>query len=110
MENALAVVKHIDIQDGVPDIATAHNWRERESDATVDVLYIHSPPTSDIILWHNINAHTAQWEKVKAKVRVYSPDIPVGSTYFTLITPKYLNSLFHSLISLGRMQLNFMQL
>ena len=42
--------------------------------------------------------------KVMVKVRVYSPDIPIGTADFTLITPKYLNSLFHSLISLWRTQ------
>ena len=48
--------------------------------------------------------------KVNVKVRVYSLDIPVGSADFRLITPRYWNSLFYSLISLGRMQRKFMQL
>ena len=48
--------------------------------------------------------------KEKVKVYVHSPDIPLGSAHFTVITPKYWNSLFHNLISLGRMQRNFMQL
>ena len=38
------------------------------------------------------------------KACVYSPDIPLGSADFTLITPRYWNSRFYSLISLGRMQ------
>ena len=45
--------------------------------------------------------------KVKLKVCVYSPDIPSKSSDFTLFTPRYWNSLFHSLISVGRMQRNF---
>ena len=40
-------------------------------------------------------------------VRVYSPDIPVGSADLTLITPMYWNKLFHSLNSMGRMQRTF---
>ena len=48
--------------------------------------------------------------KVKVKVYIYSPDIPIGSAGFTLITPRYWNSLFHSLISQGKMQRNFLQL
>ena len=40
--------------------------------------------------------------KVKVKVYVYSSDKPVGSADIT--------SLFHSLISLGRMQHNFLEL
>ena len=35
---------------------------------------------------------------------------PVGSAVFTLVTPKSWNSLFHSLISLVKMQLNYLQL
>ena len=41
---------------------------------------------------------------VKVKVFVYSPDIPVGSADFILITSRYRNSLFYSLISLGKIQ------
>ena len=37
---------------------------------------------------------------VKLKVYIYSPDIPVGSADFPLITTRYWNSLFHSLNSL----------
>ena len=40
----------------------------------------------------------------------YSPDIPVSSANFTLITPRYWNSLFHTLISQGRMQRIFFRL
>ena len=48
--------------------------------------------------------------KQKVEVYVYCPDVPVGSSDFTLISPRYWNSLFHNLISLGRMQRNFLQL
>ena len=41
---------------------------------------------------------------------IYSPDIPVGPANFTAITLTYWNSLFHSLIFLGRMQRNFLLL
>ena len=47
----------------------------------------------------------------KAKVYVYGPDIPVGSADFILITPRQSKSLFHSLISFGKiMKRNFLQL
>ena len=41
---------------------------------------------------------------------VYSPYIPVGSAGFPLITPRYLNSLFHTLIWLGRLRRTFLQM
>ena len=41
---------------------------------------------------------------------VCSPDIPRVSVDLTLITSRYWNSLFHSLITLGRMQRSFLQL
>ena len=45
---------------------------------------------------------------LKVKIGVcYSPDIPVGTADFTLITSRYWNSFSCSLISLVRMQSNF---
>ena len=47
---------------------------------------------------------------LQVKVHVYGPDIPVGSADFTLITPQYWNSIFRNLISLWKMQRNWVQL
>ena len=46
------------------------------------------------------------WIKIlhlKGKVYIYSLDIHVGSAVFAIISYRYCNPLFHSLISLGRM-------
>ena len=44
---------------------------------------------------------------VKVKVYFYGPDIPGSSSDFTVIIPEYWSSLFHSLISVGRIQRTF---
>ena len=43
---------------------------------------------------------------IKVKVHVYSPDTMICSADFTLVTPMYWDSLFHNLVSLGRVQHN----